>query len=381
MNTLNFIKRNTPVDATAEQQLRTIVPLLLEQGIRCNYDPPQNAVDGGLTRLLLYSNRYNNKNYKLASECNGLIIDYSNWTVVCYPPETPNANYNATEVDRDFSKYRVFAAGDGTVLNLYYYCDQWRFSTTRGIDMGETEWCGITFSKAFNEQDVNITTLDTAKCYTFGMTHPSMHYTKQKKLWFIGSWSAEHGRSWDPEAGLQHLAQREFTGFCTVGYAISSTAGEFGIILRSTCPDTTRENSTVHIEHSKMKEIRQLIYDRQLTIAAEEFQIKRKEYISLLNLLDKNRIVRWLALYPDHAAAYQAAQNQIYNIASDVAGGNLTKDISRYFYNQIFTIRNVKRMSVAGIYDFITQKEYILTWHKFWVEQEPSGSFALPLDF
>ena len=152
---------------------------LLNRGVRFNYDP----WDSSSNRIIFYTCKnvgVKNKNWSFTKHCNGLIMDYKTWKVLCYPPMVSNFVYNHSTVNDNYKSYTVHKAYNGTTVNLYHHCGKWTLSTLRGMDVSKSTMRGITFSNALTDtakligSDWNLSNdkLDTSKSYTFGFNNP-----------------------------------------------------------------------------------------------------------------------------------------------------------------------------------------------------------------
>jgi hypothetical protein len=80
--------------------------------------------------VLLKYNQLNTEINELTRECRGLILDDTNWDVVCYSMKR-FPNYGEGWGDKvDFSTARVYTKEDGSLIQLYYYDGRWNCSTS-----------------------------------------------------------------------------------------------------------------------------------------------------------------------------------------------------------------------------------------------------------
>ena len=365
-NVLKGAPRVDDKNAQTRANLMHVISQLSKRGIKCNYDP----LTSDTHRVLLYSSRYNSKNYELASECNGIIFDYDTWEILCFPPELPNDNFDDKEVGKNFDQYDLFWAEDGTVVNLYCYNGSWRISTARGIDQNNVNWRLVSYLDAVTAAGLDFTLLDTSKCYTFGFTHPQMHFTKKTHLWYISSWSPETGRIW-VEPDLPFAVQRPATSSSwtdlleMLNTEYSAENPVWGVIMRSRDPTKTGPNSTLLLESSTMRHVRMLDYDRSLGQEAKELDIPLDEYRFTVSLLDEHKYPAYLDIYPDNADKLEAAYDHLLEIVQYVLGKAKNKtSISDYFLCQIVRLRN-QTWHRNSLMLYICQPVFIRQWHRY----------------
>ena len=86
---------------------------------------------------------------------------------------------------------------DGSILTMYWFNKQWRFSTISSYDYGPMSWSedetnGDLIEEVLQECKFDLDKLDTNKCYTIGVkgrSHPFLEGTGKTvyKMWFIRS--------------------------------------------------------------------------------------------------------------------------------------------------------------------------------------------------
>lgn len=389
MQVINFIK--TVVAEVAERpiadRLRHVIQKLAAMSIRANYDPV--GPEGSPSRVLLHSTRYNARNYQVAAECNGIIIDYSTWEVVYRPPELPNSQFAVAKVAENFVDYNVYALNDGTVVGLYYYHGKWRISTARGIDMGDVPLFGnnnvaqVTYQQAIEiamstakmpapknleayargEVDspqpraLRWDELDVDASYTVGFTHPAMHFSKFTGMWMIRAVETRvDGSQLDTrQYEVPEQQQVVYPTFSALQQACAADAG-WGFMMRSRNPEKTGVNSTIIMESRRMTLVRQLVYDRHLGEEAETLGVTREHLAFTQCLLDANRD-GYIQLYPERAALQASALASIAQCADEVVAGPAVP----YSTAAWFKARCAK-MTRAQVLDFMLIREHTSVW-------------------
>lgn len=264
---------------SSAMRIKRIVGKLQKSGIQCHWDPP----DSQSSRLLLYSGRNNQKNWELARDCNGLIIDYVTGEVICHPPELPTPPRDKKFLEQNFKseKYDVYEAYDGTVVNMYYLGAKWRVSTARGIEMNDVKWCGMTYWQALTECGLDSKILDQKTQYTLGFSHPQMHpAVESKRLWFIQSHTGGV-REWEKAPdGIAPQKLREFKSWSDIETELGNP-NCCGFILRPRVMGI----STVILESRRMAQLRKLMYAREFSTDADQLSVNRLDYIVVYNAM------------------------------------------------------------------------------------------------
>lgn len=150
------------------------------------------------TRMLLTCDRASrNHQIELASECNGIVIDFATWNILSYPPAALSFNMPKNTIIDCFlnGHYKIIYADYGTVVTLYHYGGKWIMSTSNSYEIDNLKWMGqFTFRELLDEiladEKIDIETLDTDYCYSIGFHHNEYHKfnvpgRKMRYAWFI----------------------------------------------------------------------------------------------------------------------------------------------------------------------------------------------------
>lgn len=290
----------TSLDAIikANPNRQKLINVLYKHGMQCRWDPPT----GGLSRLLIFG-----------GECNGIIYDYETWKLLCNPPSMTK-KYNLKTLS--LTDYTAYAAQDGTVINLYFYNGQWYVSTIRGFDMGDVKWNGVTYWEALEDAKFNKSILVPGITYTFGLSHPKMHaLALSATVCYISSYDGE--RHYDkPPSGMTCQPKLEIK---TVEELKSALAGDsFGVILRS----PTRN---ILIESQRMKDLRTLVYDQEITLDAKATLVDRWGYVATYAAMDMERTDRVMELAPKLTSDVKKVQAAIAKIVDEAVAGKPTQ--------------------------------------------------------
>jgi hypothetical protein len=303
-------------------------------------------------------------------ECNGLVLDARSWCVLAVPPRA-FARPDARTVDGLLAagRYDVIRIDDGTVLTLYRWHhpadgDVWALASGQGWDVSPLRWMGpLTYAEvvhalaqrlypAFVEATglrlerrggttrLAFTTLDPARCYTFGIRHHDLHPLRAdpERIWQI-QWAelaeglprVTQGAGLPGLPGQQVLAPAEVAALCggvptlaglqalgrdalarayahVAAHACDAQAHDapacgaaglhYGFLLRARAPGLD-----VLVETPLLLKVRRLAYERpHEEVAAED----RLEYNALRAHLAVDERASFLALYPDWRARLQA---------------------------------------------------------------------------
>lgn len=139
------------------------------------------TLDESLGLMILRYNRENpdcNFNDPFTRFCRGMILDSEN-NLVCVPPEkhTPLENLEY----QSFSQLHVEDFIDGTMINVFYYGDEWHLATRSKIGANGTWFSKKKFSDMFSEAKGNLDFEKFEKnyTYTFVLRHPENRIVTQ----------------------------------------------------------------------------------------------------------------------------------------------------------------------------------------------------------
>ena len=155
---------------------KTLDELKEEFAIKANFSECGNLVN------LKYNQIESNKNLNIVRECRGIILEIGSWNIVSrgfyrffnYGEEIENEtpfNFNSKNIS-------VFEKSDGSVIQLFYYNNEWRISTSGTIDANcNANGGNYTFAQLFNRAQQNTSPelydrLDYNCIYTFELVSP-----------------------------------------------------------------------------------------------------------------------------------------------------------------------------------------------------------------
>lgn len=255
-------------------------------------------------RMMLIGNRFKSdfKN-PISFECNGAIVSYNRainkWKTLVIPTELFNSQplckeqINSYIKNKNYSLYKVY---DGTIINLYFYQNQWRISTNKAYDATNLLFMeNKTYNNVLEElfsyyKDFNMNRLNINKCYTICFKYEKFHSFRennnenQNKLILIQSIDMELFNNqkkihidYTEDIGIPVSTQYNLPGDYTLKniynilyneitkykkYSKTTTyEPNFGLILRSHNYSHTKEYSNILLESNLMSKIRNLLYN------------------------------------------------------------------------------------------------------------------------
>jgi hypothetical protein len=372
MNILNIVTnvksaKNINSSFDGEDVVQNIAARFSDLDIKCNFDAPST----NHRRMLLYTKKGDGKSDPLKSECNGTIINYETNKVLCYPSETVSHAYNKDVVNADFDKYTVYKASDGTISNLYYYCDKWCISTMRGIEVNAKKWMDITYNDAiadvFKQYLISFDDLDKSASYSFGFSHPKMHVGSKINAWFIST--SVLGEISTDKKGLSLPSQETTSEFKSLRELIAKSRMSdgkcVGYILRS----TEATYKCVFVESLFMEKIRKLVYDRNIYSNMNEYDFERQKYLLTITFLDPMRKQHWLSVFPHNKDIFDMLESEVQTVVDFIHSGPVESrsDIVSLFASDIADAMDLSKSSKETIRQHITFTEYAPTWYvHFW---------------
>jgi len=289
MNTQNFLQEKT----NQGKGLSEVRSFLYKNYIKTVIE------DTNLTkkRVMFISNRRKSQfTNPLSSQMNGLITEYDEtnkeWKILMVP--TPNFNSSPikmVEVEHFYKQqfYTVCKVYDGTIINLYYYNDNWRISSNKGYDVTdlpinqEYTYKELLLHLSLNYPDFKIENLDINKCYTFCMKYNKIHLFEEanKDSNYIVLIQSVDLKTLiiqiDEQIGLPiqetynnitypelyNNKKNSADNYKLYLKSRDNTLYEhnYGYILKSNQPSITQQYSYIYLESELMKNIRRFIYD------------------------------------------------------------------------------------------------------------------------
>ncbi len=332
MQTLAYIeeKKYNGID-----DIKEIVNDFYKKKITVSYEP---LVENNSKRRVIFTCSKKVRNYtfdEIALECNGLILESigEKWNALVVPMLSPKTDVNTRKINEWLSEniYEVCAMEDGTTINLYNYEGRWIISTARGFNMNDVKFNNLTYQVLLDECISRYTStedfykaLDENYCYTLGFKHPDMHPFREGKeediykVWCIQKVNLAEN-SLVPQRGsfLKELPLQKKINFKTKNMHnlykrlkssyddyISGRSPNYGYILVSNKPNTTKEFSVLMLESSLMKSIRNLWYNGTYVLCSKARECDRISLILLNSYLDDTRHATFLNLFPQFSEKF-----------------------------------------------------------------------------
>ena len=372
MNILNYLEEGKYTGIDDITQLRKD---LFKKKIKMSYEPLKDNMTK--RRVILSSHKSlkkSNSLNELQKECNGLILetDGNKWKILVFPLGTSISETLSTYKISQFIQknlYDIYYIQDGTIINLYYYDNDWVISTSRGYDMNNCYYNDNSYREMIDEilekyelnWDLFTSKLNVNKSYTFGFRHHNIHWFNEGKdsstlkLWFIQSASVNifNNKNNETENKNNETSRRAQINKKTLSYKwtlnnikidiqqkidfdVYNTHGLFkhlkpayqnfintgkvmyGFLLISKNPNITKSNSTLLFESSLMIYIRKLIYDGNYIITAQKKNYNKNSLILLNSYLDTERYTIFIQLFPQFLDTFEKFNETIEILSKNI---------------------------------------------------------------
>lgn len=203
MNTLNLLnelketKKYTEIRSILynEYDIKSVEAKVLNESGNNEVDNDENSekTEDEIWRIILSSKRNTSMmNKPVHQECNGLVIEHNmtknTYKILCYPVKLPNIQHYAyigDNLKKKFNNYEIYKIYDGTIINMYWYGNSWRFSTCHGYDVTDQIFYDQTYKEIFdmivnikynkNENKFSYDLLDKKQSYTFCFKYTNYH--------------------------------------------------------------------------------------------------------------------------------------------------------------------------------------------------------------
>ena len=319
-------------------------------------------------RIMFIANRFKSDfTNPISFECNGLIAEYdkeqNNYKLLVIPVQLFNSQkLIKSEIENFYNQevYKLYKVYDGTIINLYYYNNEWRISTSKAYDANNLIFVNNkTYKNVLDEiltqyPNFSFDYLNKDKCYTFCIKyiqyHPfieNLHYNNNKIIFlqsvdmklFNETSKLIINEEEDLGIPISLLYNCEIFKDINIIYSyllneigrykkekhLASYEPLFGIILRSTNFNKTKNYSNILLESNLMSKIRNLIYNHTFTkklnfynvLDKSNNMIIDKNYYNMLNLislkvfLTKKDLNLFMLLFPDYKPIIKLYDNTL----------------------------------------------------------------------
>jgi len=344
MNTVNYLKEK---NYNGINDIKLIVKDFHKKKITVSYENETKEEK----RRVIFTCSKSLRNYTfdiLCSECNGLILEASTegWNILVMPILSPKSNINTNKINNWLAEdlYNIYAMEDGTVINLYYYENEWVISTARGIYMNKVKFNTLTYQEMLEEcvekvYDVKTfyKNLDTSSCYTIGFKHPDLHpfqegsKTPIYKIWSIQSIDVKSltkpmRKPIMEKFPVQRKYQFKTKNMHNLYKRLSSALQDYlegkrpnyGYIMVSKNPNITHEFSIIMLESFLMSTIRNLWYNSAYIEFSKAKEYTKQNVILLNSFLDDNRTNTFTALFPKYISEFNIYKKNEDKLIEDI---------------------------------------------------------------
>lgn len=155
----------------------------------------------------------------VVKECRGIILNKNTFDVVCYP-FSKFGNYTESYADRiDWDSAKIQEKIDGSLMKLYYYNNNWNWSTSGTIDANDAPASdSMTFydlvKSATNYTDINFDSLDKDNTYMFELVSPLKRIVvqyNQTLLYHIGTRNNKTGKELSVDIGIRKPKEYDYS--------------------------------------------------------------------------------------------------------------------------------------------------------------------------
>jgi len=354
--------------------------------------------DDQIGRIILTQSR-NQSDFTnpITFQCNGLILDSTNWKVLAVPccAFNPRSSLKKIEALYKENKYKLYKIYDGTIINLYHYNDKWILGTTNSYEMNDCKFMGSkTYMGLLSDiikqyPEFSFEKLDIHYSYCIGFKHQNMHLfsADKQKAWFIQKTNLETMvTDYTNITGLENQGIiTEKPNFDTLietnNKALRNYLKEFridfGYILRGEFAES-KEQSNILLESTLLKKIRQLIYNFPRELTMNLTNENRLGYIILRAYLNYSNRKIFIDLFPQYQRKFDEYKELINNLVTRIvqcyrnSNIKLTNDkkidqlanIFIGYINREGRINSFNDNCKSIIYDYATDIEYIDIYRK-----------------
>lgn len=134
--------------------------------------------------LMIYQTDRSDKNNDIVKECNGIILDKTDFSIVAYGMRgrvDETENFYSGNLPINIHEYDLEEVDDGAVLTVYNYGGEWLVATKRSIDASRVRWSSsrnfleLLSDALSNPLETFARDLDPGYTYSFVLLHPENH--------------------------------------------------------------------------------------------------------------------------------------------------------------------------------------------------------------
>jgi len=298
--------------------------------------------------LLLIKYKYGKTNFDEPWEkyCKGCIIDINNNKIVCLSPVK-----SENEILTDFSDSIVENLIDGTMINLFFYKENWIISTRSDIG-GKNRWNNMSILNMFKQccdYDKLCNSLNKKCCYSFVMNHTNIRnisHVNENKITLI------------EQRDLENLTLNyNFENInCNIVEKIQCNNIEKTVndLLEKNKDNVDFKGLTIKKNGKRYNFINQIYLKIKNTIAINNDNLLYKYN----ECLQQNKLKEYVELFPENKKKF-TKYDDIYNLMCQ----DLLSTYHNLFIHKIIEKKDVKYQLNPLIYDihkiYLTTKKYI----------------------
>lgn len=283
----------------------------------------KNLLVKSFPKLGLYLVKYDKEKCDMTDpdvmKCRGIIIRMDNNNVVCYPPEKSLPIQKFLEIvdynDNGWDKVVLQDFIDGTMINVFYFNNEWILSTRSCIG-GNNRWLSLrSFKDLFTESSGNIDfeNLNKECCYTFVLRHNDNRIVKEYVSSGITLVSARHIQTNNTEQVVTNLDINEIhKDLISKGvkvdipevFMFDSYEDAFSSVGSS---DYQQQGYVLNISNYRSK-IRNKNYDWARNLKGNTNNLKFR----YIELRQNGAVNEYLAYFPEHIELFNSYQSELF---------------------------------------------------------------------
>ena len=277
--------------------------------------------------ILKYNKESCDMSDSVARECRGMVREIESKRIVCLPP-IKSLEMNDFFKDRELGDCLIEEFIDGTMINMFYYKEDWHISTRSSIGASCRWHSRKYFSEMFQESSGNLDVekLNRDYYYSFVLRHPEnrivTNYTSPSIiLVFVGQVMEDnlvHTIDVKTEAGrigVESPTRYEFASTDDIKKYVDSQSFEFqGVVIKDGVFRTKYRNSAYNTA-------------RQL-----RGNTKNLKYI-YFSLKKEGKLNEHLSFFPEHQSVFAIFELELEQYIADVHNSYMNYRVKKIFTN------------------------------------------------
>lgn len=262
-------------------------------------------INKSLNLALIKTNK--NKNYENTpwiKYCRGAIVDLKENRVVCVPPMKSSNDTNDNAMIESYDENNIYQPlMDGTMINMFYYNNEWMMSTRSNIG-ATNSWEGkISFRDMFIEINGSewFEQLDKTHCYSFVVQHNKNRIVTPviiNQIFMVESYNTTENNI------VMNHTLPEIDGIINIISINKESLKDYNDNLYFSIKGFTIKNDTERLKWINPN------YDYVLSLKMNY----NDKFMNYLDSFKKGRIEEYLIYYPEDLKLYDEYSNDINNI-------------------------------------------------------------------